>query len=356
MKTKTLVLVGKSGVGKSCLLRRWTGLPFTSSFICTIGVDVAHREMCLPSGEQVKLKIWDLASCELGESPCAFTYYRLADVICVVYDVTDERSLEAAARLLQSVRTSCGHAALHLVGNKADCVGRRVPTANANAKARTLAATYGVRLWELSAATASSEELETMLGSIVCSTSCGPLVPSAVTIGIVHLCSFARGWVVLFTAALAESSVLWPSDTDSRVIALALDSPRVWLSVAAAAGCGCGAMLLASLVQGASMLSESWLPHGATVMLKAHAAPLATIMSALPLPHTLGAFPLVLLGALSGSMCVHMAAGVMLGSAARFWVIGSCVRKNPSWLRRFGLGGALTRARCLAKADPLLPT
>jgi len=51
-----LVLIGDSGVGKSCLLLRFADDAFTESFISTIGVDFRFRTVKL-GDKFVKLQI-----------------------------------------------------------------------------------------------------------------------------------------------------------------------------------------------------------------------------------------------------------------------------------------------------------
>ncbi|KAI4971445.1 hypothetical protein ZWY2020_002359 [Hordeum vulgare] len=51
------------GVGKSCLLLRFSDGSFTTSFITTIGIDFKIRTVEL-DGKQIKLQIWDTAGQE----------------------------------------------------------------------------------------------------------------------------------------------------------------------------------------------------------------------------------------------------------------------------------------------------
>lgn len=55
-----LLLIGDSGVGKSCLLLRFADDLFSDSFISTIGVDFKIRTITV-GGKTVKLQIWDTA-------------------------------------------------------------------------------------------------------------------------------------------------------------------------------------------------------------------------------------------------------------------------------------------------------
>uniref|UniRef100_A0A453M9B3 Uncharacterized protein n=1 Tax=Aegilops tauschii subsp. strangulata TaxID=200361 RepID=A0A453M9B3_AEGTS len=58
-----LLLIGDSGVGKSCLLLRFSDGSFTTSFITTIGIDFKIRTVEL-DGKRIKLQIWDTAGQE----------------------------------------------------------------------------------------------------------------------------------------------------------------------------------------------------------------------------------------------------------------------------------------------------
>ncbi|KAF4546635.1 Rab GTPAse [Lasiodiplodia theobromae] len=90
-----LLLIGDSGVGKSCCLLRFSEDSFTPSFITTIGIDFKIRTIEL-DGKRVKLQIWDTAGQERFRT-ITTAYYRGAMGILLVYDVTDERSFNSQA-------------------------------------------------------------------------------------------------------------------------------------------------------------------------------------------------------------------------------------------------------------------
>ncbi|KAG2521206.1 hypothetical protein JM18_006222, partial [Phytophthora kernoviae] len=93
-----LVLIGDSGVGKSCLLLRFADDAFTESYITTIGVDFRFRTVKIDN-KTVKLQIvrdvpvtrvlWDTAGQERFRTITS-AYYRGADGIIMVYDVTSQ--------------------------------------------------------------------------------------------------------------------------------------------------------------------------------------------------------------------------------------------------------------------------
>jgi hypothetical protein len=71
-----LLLIGDSGVGKSCLRLRFSDDAFTNSFITTIGIDFKVKTVELEN-KRVKLQIWDTAGQERFRtltSSCVFAF------------------------------------------------------------------------------------------------------------------------------------------------------------------------------------------------------------------------------------------------------------------------------------------
>ncbi|KAK8544977.1 hypothetical protein V6N13_066287 [Hibiscus sabdariffa] len=145
-----LLLIGDSGVGKSCLLLRFSDGSFTTSFITTIGIDFKIRTVEL-DGKRIKLQIWDTAGQERFRT-ITTAYYRGDMGILLVYDVTDESSFNNIRNWIRNIEQ---HASDNvnkiLVGNKADMdeSKRAVPTS----KGQALADEYGIKFFETSAKT-----------------------------------------------------------------------------------------------------------------------------------------------------------------------------------------------------------
>ena len=87
-----LLLIGDSGVGKSCILLRYCDNEFTTSFITTIGIDFKVKTVEV-GGKRLKLQIWDTAGQERFKTICT-AYYRGAQGIFLTYDVSDRKSYE----------------------------------------------------------------------------------------------------------------------------------------------------------------------------------------------------------------------------------------------------------------------
>jgi len=141
------LLIGDSGVGKSCLLLRFSDDSFTPSFITTIGIDFKIRTIEL-EGKRIKLQIWDTAGQERFRT-ITTAYYRGAMGILLVYDVTDDKSF---ANIRNWIRNIEQHASENvnkiLIGNKCDLVDKKVID---TARGKALADEYGIKFMETSA-------------------------------------------------------------------------------------------------------------------------------------------------------------------------------------------------------------
>jgi len=128
-----LLLIGNSSVGKSSLLLRFSDehfLPEDES-TATIGVDFRVHKMEV-KGKKVKLSIWDTAGQERFRTITS-SYYRGAQGIILVYDVSNRESFEALPRWYSELETYVSSSVVKiLVGNKVDKeFSRQVPIAEA---------------------------------------------------------------------------------------------------------------------------------------------------------------------------------------------------------------------------------
>ncbi|GER50832.1 RAB GTPase homolog 1A [Striga asiatica] len=149
-----LLLIGDSGVGKSCLLLRFADDSYLDSYISTIGVDFKIRTV-EQDGKTIKLQIWDTAGQERFRTITS-SYYRGAHGIIIVYDVTDMESFNNVKQWLNEIdRYASENVNKLLVGNKCDLAeNRAVPYETAKAFADEI----GIPFMETSAKNATNVE------------------------------------------------------------------------------------------------------------------------------------------------------------------------------------------------------
>eukprot|EP01118_Nematostelium_gracile_P007786 TRINITY_DN2552_c0_g1_i1.p1 TRINITY_DN2552_c0_g1~~TRINITY_DN2552_c0_g1_i1.p1 ORF type:complete len:198 (-),score=49.17 TRINITY_DN2552_c0_g1_i1:95-688(-) len=119
------LLIGDSGVGKSCLLLRFADDAFTDNFISTIGVDFKIKTITM-DGKRVKLQIWDTAGQERFQT-ITTSYYRGAQGIIIVFDLTNQTSFDHIKKWIDDVdRHSAPNIVKLIIGNKCDLEHKRV--------------------------------------------------------------------------------------------------------------------------------------------------------------------------------------------------------------------------------------
>ncbi|XP_034032355.1 ras-related protein Rab-8B-like [Thalassophryne amazonica] len=142
-----LLLIGDSGVGKTCLLFRFSEDSFNTTFISTIGIDFKIRTIEL-EGKRVKLQIWDTAGQERFRT-ITTAYYRGAMGIMLVYDICNEKSFENIKNWIRNIEEHASSDVEKMIlGNKCDMTDRRQVSKDRGEK---LAIDYGVKFLETSA-------------------------------------------------------------------------------------------------------------------------------------------------------------------------------------------------------------
>ncbi|XP_064123792.1 ras-related protein Rab-2A isoform X1 [Loxodonta africana] len=148
------IIIGDTGVGKSCLLLQFTDKRFQPVHDLTIGVEFGARMITI-DGKQIKLQIWDTAGQESFRS-ITRSYYRGAAGALLVYDITRRDTFNHLTTWLEDARQhSNSNMVIMLIGNKSDLESRReVKKEEGEAFARE----HGLIFMETSAKTASNVE------------------------------------------------------------------------------------------------------------------------------------------------------------------------------------------------------
>jgi Ras-related protein Rab-8A len=119
-----LLMIGDSGVGKTCLLLRYANDSYSPTFITTIGIDFKIKNIQL-DGKRVKLQIWDTAGQERFRT-ITTSYFKGAHGILLVYDVTDRKTFQAIGNWISQIKSHADNNVNRvLIGNKCDMVEER---------------------------------------------------------------------------------------------------------------------------------------------------------------------------------------------------------------------------------------
>ena len=140
--TFKILTIGESGVGKTCVLRRFVENKFLKNHLATIGIDFKTKTLNI-NNKEIKLKIWDTAGQERFRN-ITTQYYKGADGIVLVYDVTDDGSFEKIRDWMAQIQSNAQRDELGLVllGNKCDIEPRVVTEEQGTKMAEELKVSY----------------------------------------------------------------------------------------------------------------------------------------------------------------------------------------------------------------------
>ncbi|XP_072159764.1 ras-related protein Rab-37 [Bemisia tabaci] len=155
-----VMLLGDSGVGKTCLLVRFRDNCFLSgNFISTVGIDFRNKVVQVDDAK-VKLQIWDTAGQERFRS-VTHAYYRDAHALLLLYDVSNKTSFDNIRAWLGEIKEYAQNdVVIMLLGNKADCAASERLVRKEDGE--RLAREYHVPFMETSAKTGLNVELAFM--------------------------------------------------------------------------------------------------------------------------------------------------------------------------------------------------
>ena len=87
-----VALLGSSGVGKTCIIKRYTEDSFDENSVTTAGASYSQKILNV-EGKSIQLDLWDTAGQEKYRS-LGRRFYKDAYIICLVYDITNATTFE----------------------------------------------------------------------------------------------------------------------------------------------------------------------------------------------------------------------------------------------------------------------
>ena len=147
-----IVVLGRSGVGKTSIVRMLIDSVFEEQAISTNGVDYRSVEMEI-DGAPVKLMIWDTAGQERYNA-ITKSYLRGSVGILIVFSLSDASSFGDVQKFIdQAKATAHPHAAFLLIGNKSDEIEKRSVTEQ---QIQDFATTENIKYMQTSAKTSEN--------------------------------------------------------------------------------------------------------------------------------------------------------------------------------------------------------
>ena len=140
-----VVLIGSSGVGKSCICQKYVNNKFSDSDGSTVGASYFQKFLEI-DGKNLQLDIWDTAGQEKYRS-MGKMFYKDAYIVLFIYDITDKKSFEDLKNIWYDELTTSGekNAIFAVVGNKSDLyLNEQVNEDDARKWAQEIGAIYGL--------------------------------------------------------------------------------------------------------------------------------------------------------------------------------------------------------------------
>lgn len=131
------IIIGDSGVGKSCILRRFKTSDFSPHTLSTVGVEFIRKDVQINS-EKIKIQVWDTAGQENMQSMTR-SYFKSCCAVLITFDTTKRKSFENLNKWFENIDDNVNpNVKKILIGNKVDLeFEREVSRAEGEAFARS---------------------------------------------------------------------------------------------------------------------------------------------------------------------------------------------------------------------------
>ena len=142
-----IVLLGDSGVGKTCIISRFISGQFDINVNSTNGASYASKKIDYPElGKSLMLDIWDTAGQEKYKSLTKF-FYKDAAMVILVYDITRKVSFDNLKNFWYKEIQTYGekNIVLAIAGNKSDLYDdEAIPEKEAREFAKSIDAVFAL--------------------------------------------------------------------------------------------------------------------------------------------------------------------------------------------------------------------
>lgn len=159
-----IVLVGDFDVGKQEIIKRFVDNTYQGKYVTTVAVDLTVKLIEL-DGKKIKLQLWDTVGNERYRS-LTTAYFRGAQGVMVVYDITKERSFNSLTDWYRQIEEYASPEVVTMVlGNRCD---QELQREVAKERGQQVASQFGVKFYEVSPKTGQNvaEAFMSLVGEI----------------------------------------------------------------------------------------------------------------------------------------------------------------------------------------------
>ena len=121
-----VVLIGESGVGKTCILDQFINQEFNENIGSTITAQFCRKDFEFPDGKKISLDIWDTAGQEKFRSLTRI-FYKNAKAVVLVYSITNKATFDEVKNYwYEQVKQNCdSNVIIAIAANKSDLYEKR---------------------------------------------------------------------------------------------------------------------------------------------------------------------------------------------------------------------------------------
>ena len=121
-----VVLIGESGVGKTCIINQFMNGKFNADSLATLSAQFFRKNIVFSGDKNITLDIWDTAGQEMFRSLNRI-FYSNSKVVVLVYDVTNKKSFDELKNYWWGqIKENCNNnIIIALAANKCDLYEQR---------------------------------------------------------------------------------------------------------------------------------------------------------------------------------------------------------------------------------------
>ena len=116
--TIKILILGKSGVGKTNILTMFMDKKFNQSHMTTSGIDLKTTSIEL-NNRKLRIQLWDTCGQEKYKSITKNLFLKVQGILAV-YDITNRNSFSILKNWINSIKSDGNHPKMLIIGNKID--------------------------------------------------------------------------------------------------------------------------------------------------------------------------------------------------------------------------------------------